>query len=69
MTENRRLRWRSAQTPSSRLDIMRRQFEGEFYMVSDMRPNSPARQKSGYFGVITIGLIVAAALCWGLAHI
>jgi hypothetical protein len=48
---------------------MRRQFEGEFYMVSDMRPNSPARQKSGYFGVITIGLIVAAALCWGLAHI
>jgi hypothetical protein len=25
--------------------------------------------KAGYFGVIAMILIVAAALCWGLAHV
>ena len=26
-------------------------------------------KQSGYFGLIAITLIVAAALCWGFAHI
>jgi hypothetical protein len=34
-----------------------------------MLQHSPVREKSGYFGVIAIILIVTAALCWGLAHI
>jgi hypothetical protein len=38
-------------------------------MVAEMQQHSPARQKSGHFGVIAISLIVAAALCWGLAHV
>jgi hypothetical protein len=38
-------------------------------MVTEMLLHSPARQKLRYFGVITIILIVAVALCWGLAHV
>jgi hypothetical protein len=38
-------------------------------MDTEMRQHSPARQKVGYFGVIAMILIVAAALCWGLAHV
>jgi hypothetical protein len=38
-------------------------------MVTEMRQHLPTRQKSGYFGAITIILIVAAGLCWGFAHI
>ena len=38
-------------------------------MVTETQQHSPARRKSGYFGVIAIILIVAAALCWGLAHV
>jgi hypothetical protein len=38
-------------------------------MVMEMRQHSPARQKSEYFGVIAIILIVATGLCWGFAHI
>ncbi len=38
-------------------------------MVTEMRQHSLARRKSGYFGVITMILIVLAALCWGLAHV
>jgi hypothetical protein len=38
-------------------------------MVTEMRQHGPARQKFGYFGVIAISLIVAAALCWGFAHV
>jgi hypothetical protein len=45
------------------------QFHGEFQMVTDMQQHSPARQKSGYFGVIAIILIVFTGLCWGFAHI
>jgi hypothetical protein len=36
-----------------------KQFQDEFLMVTDMQQHSPARQKSGYFGVIAIILIVA----------
>jgi hypothetical protein len=64
----------SAQTPASRASRVRwrscrRHFKAEFQMVTDMQQHSPARQKSGYFGVITIILIVAAGLCWGFTHI
>jgi len=38
-------------------------------MDTEMRQHSPARQKPGYFGVIAMILIVAAALCWGFAHV
>jgi hypothetical protein len=38
-------------------------------MDTEMRQHSPARQKAGYFAVIAMILIVAAALCWGLAHV
>jgi hypothetical protein len=34
-----------------------------------MQQHSLVRQKSGYFGVIAIILIVTVALCWGLTHI
>jgi hypothetical protein len=46
-----------------------KQFQGGFLMVTEIPQHSPARQKSGYFGVITIILIVAVALCWGFAHV
>jgi hypothetical protein len=36
-------------------------------MVIEMRQHSPARQKSGYFGVIAIILIVATGSCWDFA--
>jgi hypothetical protein len=39
------------------------------FKVTEMLQHSPVRQKSGYFGLIAIILIVAAALCWGFAHI
>jgi hypothetical protein len=35
-------------------------------MVTEMRQHLPT---PGYFGAITIILIVAAGLCWGFAHI
>jgi hypothetical protein len=38
-------------------------------MDPEMRQHSPARQKAGYFGVIAMIVIVAVALCWGLAHV
>jgi hypothetical protein len=38
-------------------------------MDTEMRQHSPARQKARYFGVIAMILIVAAAFCWGLAHV
>jgi hypothetical protein len=38
-------------------------------MATEIQQRSPIRQKSGYFGIIAIILIVAAALCWGLAHV
>jgi hypothetical protein len=64
----------SAQTPTSRASRVRwrlcqSKFQGEFQMVTEMRQHSPARQQFGYFGVIAISLIVAAALCWGFAHV
>jgi hypothetical protein len=34
-----------------------------------MRQLSLVRQKSGYFGLIAVILIVTVALCWGLTHI
>jgi hypothetical protein len=34
-----------------------------------MQQHSLVRQKSGYFSVIAIILIVTVALCWGLTHI
>jgi hypothetical protein len=37
--------------------------------ITQMRRLSLARQKSGYFGVIAVILIVTVALCWGLTHI
>jgi len=51
------------------LEIAPKQFQGEFQMVTEMRQQSPARQKFGYFGAIAMILIVAAALVWGFAHI
>jgi hypothetical protein len=64
----------SAQTPTSRASRVRwrsyrSSFKVEFQMVIEIRQHSPARQKSGYFGVIAIILIVATGLCWGFAHI
>ena len=38
-------------------------------MVTEMLQHSSARQKLRYFGLITIILMVAATLCWGLAHV
>ena len=38
-------------------------------MVTEMRHQSTARQKFGYFGAIAMILIVVVALCWGLAHV
>jgi len=63
----------SAQTPTGRasysaLEITSKRLQGEFQMVTEMLRLSPARPKSGYFGVITIVLIVAVGLCWGFAH-
>jgi hypothetical protein len=50
--------------------IAPKQFQGELQMVvTDMRQQSPARQKFGHFGAIAVILIVAAALFWGFAHI
>jgi hypothetical protein len=42
---------------------------GSNFKVTEMLQHLLVRQKSGYFGVIAVVLIVAAALCWGLAHI
>jgi hypothetical protein len=33
------------------------------FKVTEMLQHSPVRQKSGYFGLIAMILIVAAALC------
>jgi hypothetical protein len=38
-------------------------------MATEMLRSPPARRKSGYFGVITIVLIVVMGLCWGFAHV
>ena len=38
-------------------------------VLPEMQQHPSVRQKSGYFGVIAIILIVAVALCWGLTHI
>jgi hypothetical protein len=43
--------------------------EGEFKTVTEMRQHSTARQKSRYFGLIALALIIATGLCWGFAHI
>jgi len=51
------------------MGIAPKRLQGEFQMVTEMRRLSPARRKSGYFGVIAIALIVAVGLCWGFAHI
>jgi len=37
--------------------------------LAEMQQHPSVRQKSGYFGVIAIVLIVTVALCWGLTHI
>ena len=37
--------------------------------VTQMRQLSLVRQKSRYFGVVAVILIVTVALCWGLTHI
>jgi hypothetical protein len=37
--------------------------------IAEMQRLPSVRQKSGYFAVIAIILIVAVALCWGLTHI
>jgi hypothetical protein len=34
-----------------------------------MRQHSSFKQKSQYFGVIAVILIVVVGLCWGFAHI
>jgi hypothetical protein len=51
------------------LRLCRSDSQGDVQMVSEIRQHAPAQQKSGYFGVITIILIVAAGLFWGFAHI
>ena len=38
-------------------------------VLPEMQQHPSVRQKSGYFGVIAIVLIVTVALCWGLTHI
>jgi hypothetical protein len=62
------MRFFSRRVGRGRMEIIPKQLQGEFQMVIEMRQHSPARQKSGYFGVIAIILIVATGLCWGFAH-
>jgi len=38
-------------------------------VLPEMQQHPSVRQKSGYFGVIAIILIITVALCWGLTHI
>jgi hypothetical protein len=52
----------SAQTPEQ---LCEQNYSGNY----KMQQHWPIRQMPRYFGVIVVILIVAAALCWGLAHI
>jgi hypothetical protein len=58
-----------AQTPSVRVSKKAKINVGNNSKVTEMLQHLLVRQKSGYFDVIAIILIVTAALCWGLTHI
>jgi len=59
----------SAQTPSVRASKKAKIIVGSKLKVTEMLQHLLVREKSGYFGGDRRSLIVAAALCWGLAHI